>query len=200
MAKSTKLSTINLKPQDEFDKSVVGKILKWSLTTGKSIVILTEFVVILAFLSRFKLDQDLNDVNEQIVQKQFLLESFQSVEDQMIKIQDKLSLVEQINNTTIKIRSSIEELTLLTPSGVRIESIEFSQGGWIIKAQADSESDYAEFVNRLSSSDKFEFVETSGIKFDLRTSKISFNVDARFPEKKAAPKKTTSALRGGNNG
>lgn len=199
MAKSTKLSSINLRPLDEFDKSVVGKILKWSLTTGKSIVILTEFVVILAFLSRFKLDQDLNDVNEQIVQKQFLLESFQNVEDQMIKIQDKLSLIEQINSTTIKIRNSIDELSLLTPVGVRIESIELSQNGWIIKAQADSESAYAQFVNRLSSSDKFDFVETSGIKFDLRTSKITFNVDARFP-KKETPKRTSSMSEGGKNG
>lgn len=188
MAKTKKLSTINLKPQDEFEKSVVGKILKWSLTTGKSIVILTEFVVILAFLSRFKLDRDLNDLNEEIIQKQFIVESYEDTEAKIVDIQDKMSLVAQIDTTTVKVKDTVNELSKLVPIGVKINSIEFSQGGWNVVAEADSEQVYAAFIARMENSGKFAAVTVSDIKYDLRNGKLAFSLITEF-EKKTATKK-----------
>lgn len=183
MAKTKKLSTINLKPQDEFEKSLIGKTLRWALTTGKSIVILTEFVVILAFLSRFKLDRDLNDLNEQIMQKQFVLENYEDTEKRMVDAQDRLSLVAQIDTTTVKVKDTINELSDLIPRGITVTSIEFSQTGWNVAAEADSESIYANMVSRLENHDKFENVNVSDIKYDLRNGKLVFSLTAEFPRK-----------------
>lgn len=186
MAKSKKFSTINLKPQDEFDKSIIGKVLKWSLTTGKSIVILTEFVVILAFLSRFKLDRDLNDLNEQIIQKQFVVESYEDTEKKIIDIQNRMSLVAQIDSTTVKVKDTVNELSNLVPRGITISSIEFSQSGWNVAAEADSESIYAIFINRLENSGRFASINESNLKYDLRNGKLVFSLTAEFPKKESA--------------
>jgi hypothetical protein len=188
VAKTKKLSTINLKPQDEFEKSLVGKILRWSLSTGKSIVILTEFVVILAFLSRFKLDRDLNDLNEEIIQKQFIVESYEDTETKIVDIQDKLSLVAQIDNTTVKVKDTVNQLSQLVPVGVKINSIEFSQAGWNVVAEADTEQTYASFISRMENSGKFAQVIVSDIKYDLRNGKLSFSLTAEFDKKDSAKK------------
>ena len=53
---------INLLPKTEFELSFWGRFIKWALSTGRYIIILTELVVIIAFMSRFKLDRDASDV------------------------------------------------------------------------------------------------------------------------------------------
>ena len=57
---------INLLPQEEFEGSVIGRILKWGLSTFRIIVIIVEMVVMAAFLSRFWLDAKNSDLNEDI--------------------------------------------------------------------------------------------------------------------------------------
>jgi len=56
------LFKVNLLPKDNFEFSLVGKFLRWALTAGRVMVVLTEFVVILAFGSRFWLDKEMNDL------------------------------------------------------------------------------------------------------------------------------------------
>ena len=57
---------INLLPREEFEQKTVGRFLIWALTVGRWIVIVTELIVITAFLSRFKLDRDLANLYEKI--------------------------------------------------------------------------------------------------------------------------------------
>jgi len=64
---------INLLPPSEFEQSFWGKFLKWAVTAGRYVTILTELVVILAFLFRFKLDTEVADLGTRIEgQKNFL--------------------------------------------------------------------------------------------------------------------------------
>lgn len=187
MPSQKKLSSINLVPQDEFDRSVIGKALKWSLTTGKSIVILTEFVVILAFLSRFKLDRDLNDLNEVILQKQGIVESYSAVEAQMRDVQARLDLVGQLKNTSVKVSQSMQELSLLIPLDTKLETVDLGQSNWIIKGTSGSELGFATLISRLENSGKFAAVEVSDIRYDLRKGGLVFNIEATFPK---APART----------
>ena len=53
---------IELLPKEEWEKTSFGKFIKWTLNVGRYIVIATELIVILAFVSRFKLDRDLTDL------------------------------------------------------------------------------------------------------------------------------------------
>ena len=73
-------SEIELLPQEGWEKGTLGKLLKWALTAGRYIVIVTELAVIMAFLSRFKFDRELTDLHEEIKQKQAVIQSAQSFE------------------------------------------------------------------------------------------------------------------------
>ena len=72
-----------------------GRFLKWSLTAGRYIIILTELVVIMAFMSRFKLDHDLSDLNDAILGKQALLEASSNTEKVLRLTQARLNLADQ---------------------------------------------------------------------------------------------------------
>ena len=61
-----KNKSINLLPQEEFDASIFGRTLKWAMGTFRIIVIITEMVVMGAFLSRFWLDAQNSDLDNSI--------------------------------------------------------------------------------------------------------------------------------------
>jgi Tfp pilus assembly protein PilN len=177
-----KLSGINLVPQDEFDSSVVGKALKWALTTGKSIVILTEFVVILAFLSRFQLDRDYNDINEIIVQKQGLVQAYSRVEQEILDVQARMTLAGEIQNTSVNVTTSLDELSLMVPLDTRLETVELNQSGWILRGVAGSETGFANLISRLENSNKFDAINIGDVRFDLRKGGLVFSIEAIFPQ------------------
>ena len=66
-------TTIEFIPQEDWEKTSFGKFLKWLLNVGRWIVIVTELIVIIAFVSRFKLDRDLTNLNEKVKQKQAII-------------------------------------------------------------------------------------------------------------------------------
>ena len=65
-------SNINLL-KNSSDQSPLDRITDWALTYGRYIMIGTEIVVLLAFISRFSLDRKLTDLKEEIGQKQQIL-------------------------------------------------------------------------------------------------------------------------------
>ena len=102
--------TVNLLPQDAFSKSSVGRVLNWSLSTGRYIVVFTEMIVILTFLSRFTLDRQLTDLNESILRKQAIVDSFGELESNIREIQAKTEFIRQLDSRV----QAIELLTFLS--------------------------------------------------------------------------------------
>ena len=88
-----KTSVINLLPQEEFRKSPVGRILHWATTTFRTIVIITELIVIVAFLSRFSLDAKNADLNDIVRQNQSIIESYKDFEIEFRQIQQRIKSV-----------------------------------------------------------------------------------------------------------
>ena len=81
---------INLLPQEEFAASTLGRVLNWLLTTFRYIVIVTEIVVMTAFLSRFWLDAKSTDLNELIKQKQAVIAASADFEKEFRLTKDNL--------------------------------------------------------------------------------------------------------------
>src|SRR3990167_9181041 len=88
--------TINLLVLEGFEHSPVGKVLHWLLSAGRTIVIFTELIVIISFLSRFWLDRTLTDLSEQNNNKRAQIEASRQFEENFKSVQQRLSLVNQI--------------------------------------------------------------------------------------------------------
>jgi Tfp pilus assembly protein PilN len=169
---------VNLAPKDEFEQSLIGRILKWALTAGKSIVILTEFVVILAFLSRFKLDVDLNDLDEVIIQKQAIIESYAQVEADMRNIQSRVGVLETVNNDTIGVREAVNNLASKLPNEIFLESLTIEKNSIQLKGGSTSEAGLASLIEAYRTDDNFATVTVGEINFNQRKAQVEFTLRA----------------------
>src|SRR3989344_9480970 len=92
-----KTRSINLLPQEEFDVSVVGRILKWAMGTFRIIVIVTEMVVMGAFLSRFWLDAQNSDLGDEMGVKSAQVEAQSDFEKKFRRLQTKLGIFKSLS-------------------------------------------------------------------------------------------------------
>jgi len=96
--------SINLIGEEEMEHTPVGRIVTWAITYGRYIMIGTEIVVLLAFISRFSLDRKLTDLKDEISQKQELIEAntettvyFEQLQQLFTGIKDLLTTTQNIS-------------------------------------------------------------------------------------------------------
>ncbi len=118
---------INLLPPSEFEGSFFGRFLKWAITAGRKVIILTELVVIMAFLSRFKLDEDIRQYNDEINGKRNLLESSMVFEDNFNAFKAKIAAAKEIERRQSDSAQTLEKVARQIPLEVRLDNLTISK-------------------------------------------------------------------------
>jgi len=143
-----KSKTINLLPQEEFDVSTLGRILKWAMGTFRIIVIVTEMIVMAAFLSRFWLDAKNSDLNDIIAVKTAQISAQSDFEKQFRIVQHKLSIFKTLADSpqpSGKLNAIGSKIPLdITLSGVSVGDVSAQ-----INGVALSEASIAQLLNSL---------------------------------------------------
>lgn len=174
-ARKTKIEFI---PQEEWEKKPTGKFLKWALTVGRHIVIFTELIVILAFISRFKFDRDLSDLNEKIKEQQAAIISSAKFEEKFRFLQKRISTIEKFRKDQLEADKVLSELSHLIPIDVYLSNFKISKNNQVaLTATALSEAGLATFLKNLNTSPRFTNLSISrltsgenrgvGIRLDL---------------------------------
>lgn len=161
---------VNLLPQTEFDLSVWGKILKWALSTGRYIVILTELVVIAAFLSRFKLDKDYSDLGDRITGKKSILTALQNTETRFRRTQNQLTEAKRVIDTSLPAGIILDEISTKVPPGITLKSVVIDAKGSAVSGLAQNDLVLAVFLDRLVNSELTGLTADNkgGIRFSLK--------------------------------
>lgn len=152
-----KNKAINLLPQEEFDASTTGRVLKWATGTFRVIVIVTEMVVMSAFLSRFWLDAQNSDLNNAIKIKSSQIQAQSGLENQFRTIQSKLSIFNQIatSNNDSKL---LDEVITKVPSMITLSKVSINPESIDVRGTAISDVAIEQFINNLQSK-SFKSVE-----------------------------------------
>lgn len=141
---------INLLPIEEFNASTTGRVLKWATSTFRVIVIITEMVVMGAFLSRFWLDAQNSSLNNSIKVKSAQITAQADLEKQFRNIQSKLIVfdtISQKNNSSML----VEKITSVVPVTVTLSRISITKGAIEVRGASLSDFDIARFVVNLKS-------------------------------------------------
>lgn len=168
-------SAINLFGNDELSGSPYGRIVSWALTYGRYIMIGTEIVVLLAFLSRFSLDRKLTDLREEIEQKQAIISANQVLESDIRQLQERLIKIKSISAGQ---SGPLEHLTLLQtviPYDVNLVNLETNQEKIVADVSASSTDGLNQLLNDFQSAPSVARVDigdmkrsaVSGIEFHL---------------------------------
>ena len=170
-------STINLLDQPEFESSSVGKLLTWAITYGRYIMIGTEIIVLLAFISRFSLDRSLTDLREEIAQKQIILQANESFESDFSQLQLSLTKIRGLLNTESKPIDMFYQISALLPADVTLSS--FSYDGKIISIAltAGTTDGFSTFLSRLQGQKGIGAIDVTDVEKDILTG-IHVRLDA----------------------
>lgn len=177
---------INLLAKRGFEYSLLGKVLSWALSAGRVIVIITELVVIAAFLSRFWLDRTLTDLNEQNAALKNQVEAFSSFETEFRQAQERLTLYKNLTGSQTKYSETVKEFASLLPVEIALTGISLSPEGVEIKGKSLSESGLAGFINSLGKAKTIKDVKLTDLSLETKEQQlISFSLSALFVQKNA---------------
>lgn len=180
--------SINLLTRKDFDKTPLGRFLRWSLTYGRYIIICTEIIVLLAFIYRFSLDRQITDLNEEIQQKQAIIVANQGFEEQFRNLQRRTVQIKQLFENQDLSVIILKHLEKITPGGVQFSSFAFTNSGIRIAATSTTNYDLALFLNNLKASPILTKINVATLSRQTAgTGEIAFQIDAAIREQPILP-------------
>ncbi len=182
-----KENKINLLPQEEFAASTLGRVLTWALGSFRIIVILTEMIVVVAFLSRFWLDAEASDLNDSIKQKKAIISSMATVEKQFRDAQTRLAIFSGMTTPPKPTQTLLSQIMNNLPADVLLTSVTASQDSVQIKGASASERSISQFIVNLKASGNFADVLLTSADTDAQDNTM-LNFNLKITQEKGGPK------------
>ncbi len=161
---SSKQISINLIGEEEMGHTPVGRIVTWAVTYGRYIMIGTEIVVLLAFISRFSLDRKLTDLKEEVSQKEAIIEANVDFEKDFRKIQDQLSKIQTLLSVPAVPAEALNTIQSILPSDVRLDALEISNNKLTALAVAGTTDGFSQFIAGLQATPLFQQIDIGDIR------------------------------------
>lgn len=171
-----------LKPQSDPEKILV-KLVRWLLSSGRYIFIFVEAIVLIAFVARFKFDEDLASKKEAIEQQIPYIESLKNYEILIRQTQLKLATIDSFYKTYPDYSQILKKIADQTPAGVKIINLtlESNVAKVVIhlNASAQNNNDLALFLTYLKQDQLFSEIEITSIGFDKGRLNFSLSANAK---------------------
>src|SRR3989344_1928159 len=170
-----------LRPQTSPEK-ILTRLIRWLLSSGRFILIFVEAVVLIAFITRFKLDADLQTDKEKIVLEQApFIESQKSFEILIRETQLKLSTIGSLKSDRTDYPQILKKIADQPPAGVKLTTVNFEKSldkiSIRISAIAQNNSDLSSFIAGLKQDPIFSDINIGNITFS--TGILNFTLEAQ---------------------
>jgi len=168
---------INLLPKDPFYDSVAGRVVLWSLSVGRYLLVFTLATVIISFASRFNLDRQRTDLNAKIYQQLSVIESYGPLESDFKAAQHKIQVyadaADQKNLTEV-----FSSLSAVTPPEVVIEKLSVTPENVQVTGSAPSQDVFNTLITNLQLSKDFSNITVTKVEANSAASNYSFQFSA----------------------
>jgi len=142
--------SINLLGSLQQDLSPIGRFITWITTYGRYIMITTEMIVLIAFISRFSLDRRLTDLNDEISQKQDIIAANQDLEITFRRTQDSLNKIKLLLDQQAKPVGAVKIAHTLLPSGTYFQNLSINNGKISSQVTSLTIQSFSQFLLNLS--------------------------------------------------
>lgn len=151
--------SINLLGIEQQEHSPLGRFIGWATTYGRYIMVTTEMIVLIAFLSRFSLDRQLTDLKDEIMQKQDIIAANQDLEIQFRQTQDSLNKIKALLTKQEIPTNTINTLHLLLPSGTYFQSLSINDNKITSQVVSLTVQSFSQFLINLSATKQLSNIE-----------------------------------------
>jgi hypothetical protein len=156
------LPTINLAGDREI--APIDKLMNWTLSVGRLIVIVTEIIAVLAFVYRFSLDEKLINLHSTIKQQRNIISALKNDEIKYRDLQDRIALASTFSTKAINANKTITDITNLIPSSVRVKNLTLSKNQIMMNVDVLSVSSLVELVDSFKGYDKTKSININNIE------------------------------------
>lgn len=177
MFSAQKKSLVNLLPRNEFETSFWGKFLHWAIFYGRYLIILTEIIVILAFILRFRVDADLSNINDAINGKKSIIAANLKFESVYKGIQNRLGEAGKIVASP-QYSQALDLITGQIPEGIKITTLNITAHDFNLSGSGDQAS-FNVLVDRMLAQKSFKNVSLSNVTYDT-TGVVKFILKANY--------------------
>lgn len=181
---------LSLLPDAENPNSFSARVFKWLTTVGRWVIVVTELVVVLAFLSRFWLDRKNADLSEVIRQQQAILESTKDFENEFNSFQQRLKLIKNFYSKQPQYDQQINLLITSTPQDIIYNSLlinydkEINQTKAIASLTAFKEDSIINFITNLMVNPDIQSVNINQIEKKTKENNYSISISVVFKSSK----------------
>jgi len=177
---------LSLLPEAENPNSFISRLFYWLTTVGRWVIVLTELIVVSAFISRFWLDRKNSDLSEVLRQQQTILESTQDFEKEFTVFQQKLKTIKDFYANQPDYTQKITSLINGTPSDIVYNnlSIKKDRVSNIISADASltafREESIVSFISNLMVNPAIQNVDINQIEKKDKENSYSISISITF--------------------
>lgn len=172
---------INLLVREGFAHTTPGKVLAWALSAGRTIVIITELVVIVAFLSRFWFDRQLTDLSDHNKVKKAQIEASLPFETDFRKTQKRLLAYKELVNHKTDGAGLIQSVAQTLPADTYLTEFYFNKEQLTLRGISLTEAGLSGFIRGLQSTDRFLVVTLDNLALEsANRQSLSFTVVAKL--------------------
>ena len=143
---------------------------------GRVLVVMTEFVVILAFASRFYFDKKLNDLNEEIEGKLAVIQGYAEIESGIREVLARQSVISGSRADVVNIEEKISGMGDLIPLGVTLTSLRVENKSVEVVGSAGSEALFAQTLANFKRAAEVSRVSLGQTSYDQTEGVVVFNI------------------------
>jgi len=177
---------ISLLPNEENSHSFSARFLRWITSVGRVVIIFTELIVIIAFLSRFWLDRKNSDLSEILRQQKAILTSTKDFEDDYLSLQGRLQYIKNFYLSQPDYVNNLNSLIQSLPSGIYFQNFNLSHDKKTSQVYAKvqlysyQEDAIVNFITNLKLNPDIDGVEVQKIEKKTKDSKYYLNIALTF--------------------
>lgn len=163
-------------------KETFEHIIDWAVTIGRILVIVVELAALAAFLYRFTLDNQLQDLQTKIKQKQAIVAYQKSSEDTYKNLQQRLSVAASFGKVGQQDLKILKDVLSFAPDGFAFTTVAFAPDRMQVEANVNSIIPLSIFINKLRSYSLIDTVSLDKIENKTSTSVITVGISTTFKQ------------------
>lgn len=178
--------SLNLLHPKEIPAPILERFFRWLISYGRFIVIIVEIVVVSAFLMRFKLDADLDNLKRNIEKDLPYVEGLSTYEALIKQTQLRINTFDNINNKGPEYIKTLDNISGQIPNQIKLSNIflEAIPNSKDLKFRVNgltfSNTDLGFFINNLRKIDNFKNIDLISIGFNEEEIVFTITGDTKY--------------------
>ncbi|OGC52341.1 hypothetical protein A2982_03670 [candidate division WWE3 bacterium RIFCSPLOWO2_01_FULL_39_13] len=162
------------------DDGLVKKIFDWTLKRGVKMIIITEAIVLLIFISRIGSEREMRLLSQKVKEQQIVVEQHQDFEQLFNEKQTKLIQIENIINSKTNWIEIAKNFNSSIPLGAVLTEISYSPGDIEFGAEVSSPEAFGILISKLKSNSSIKSLTLLSSRYNTEESFYELSLSLEY--------------------